>query len=85
MHRLLPPFCFLLAIALLVTGFAVLSYGGPEVGVELHRARANMDHDTQDVLEEDLARRQWIHRGIVGGLFALSVVLVITGFTVMRP
>ena len=85
MHRLLPPVCFLLAIALLVTGFALLSYGSPEVGVELHRARADLDQQSQDVLEEDLARRQWIHRGFVGAVFALSVILVVTGFLVMRP
>jgi hypothetical protein len=63
MQHVIPPLCFLLAMAMLIMGFSLLAIGFPDASVELHRARASGDDEYTDVLEADL-RRQQLERGI---------------------
>ena len=42
-RRLLPPICLFLALVTLISGFALLAFGSPEPGMELHRARVAGD------------------------------------------
>ena len=84
MNRLLPPLCFLMALAMLVMGFAILSVGLPEANVSLHAARATGDDPTTSVLENDL-KQQRNHRSLlIGGLFAGSAAMTFIGFASMK-
>ena len=85
MDRYLPPLCLFLALVLLVAGFALLAMGGPEAGIELHRARVDGEDEYQEVLERQLKRRQWSHRALVGGLFAAALLSAVAAFWTMRP
>ena len=84
MHRLIPPLCLLLALAMLIAGFAVWAVEPPEAGVDLHKARAVGDEDYQDVLEARLAQHQWARTLLVGGLFAGCVLMTVVAFLSMR-
>ena len=85
MHRLLPPLCLLLALGLLITGFAIHAIEPPQASVELHRARVNGNDQYRDVLEAQLQRRQWGRKTLVGCLFAGSGLMVIVAFLTMAP
>ena len=85
MDKLLPPLCLVLALAMLIAGFAVLGYGSPEAGVELHSARAGGDEAFSDALEQDLVSRQLGHNLLIGLLFGGSALMVVTAFLTMRP
>ena len=84
MREILPPVCFLLAFALLVTGFALLAIGPPEESVELHRARAAGDDQFTEQLEADFENQQRTRLVLLGSTFAGSVAMVVVGFRAMN-
>ncbi len=85
MHKYLPPLCLFLALALLISGFALLATGTPELGIELHRARVGGEEEYRELLERELAHEQWSHRALVGGLFAGALLAVVAAFSTMDP
>lgn len=85
MHRLLPPLCLFMALAMLIAGFAMVMGGSPEASVEYHRARSTGDEQYADVLEAGLLRRQFARRVLLGGLFAGSAIMTGFAFFTMRP
>lgn len=84
MHEIAPPLCFLLALALLVTGFSLLAIGFPEASVELHRARASGDEAFSESLEADLRNRRLVRGTLITLSLVGSVVVTITGFRAMK-
>ena len=84
-HQLLPPLCFLLALAALIAAFALWTVGPPEASVELHRARSSGDEQFSEPLEDQLARRQSAHKILVACLFAASAAFTVAAFCTMRP
>ena len=85
MRNLLPPLCLLLALAMVITAFAVWAVEPPAASVELHRARAAGDEDMRDVLEGKLKRQQFARQVLLGCLFAGSCVMTFAAFATMRP
>ena len=85
MHRFLPPICLFVALAMLISGFAMLMVDAPEASVDYHRARSSGDEDYADVLEASLFRRQFARKVLLGSLFGGSVVMTIAAFFTMRP
>ena len=85
MRHVLPPFCLILALAMLVAGFAIWAVEPPQANVELHRARVSGDEDYRDLLEAQLARRQLARKVLVGCLFGSSALMVVVAFMSMRP
>ncbi len=85
MHKYLPPLFLFLALALLISGFALVATGTPELGMELHRARVGGEEEYRELLERELAHEQWSHRALVGGLFAGALLAVVAAFSTMDP
>lgn len=85
MRNLLPPLCLLIALAMVITAFAVWAVEPPSAGVELHRARAAGDEDTRDVMEAGLKRRKLARNVLLGCLFTGSGVMTLAAFVSMRP
>jgi len=85
MRNLLPPLCLLIALAMVITAFAVWAVEPPAVSVELHRARAAGDEDTRDVLEAKLKRQKFARQVLLGCLFTGSCVMTFAAFATMRP
>jgi len=85
MHRLFPPLCLVLALAMAVAGFALLAVGRPEPNVDLHRATAAGDEQSQKVLESQLQRERLERQLLLGCLFAGSAVMIATAFVTMKP
>jgi hypothetical protein len=84
MHEIIPPLCFLLALALLVMGFSLLVVGFPEASVALHRARASGDDAFTETLEEDLHKRRFTRGTLITLSLVGSVVVTIAGFRAMQ-
>ncbi|MCA9140611.1 MAG: hypothetical protein KDB00_27755 [Planctomycetales bacterium] len=78
-----PPVCLLLAVALAITGFAMLAFGGPEDSLSLHAARASGDELTTSVLEQDLQHRQTNRIVLIVSIFAGSGLMVLVAFLSM--
>ena len=85
MHRMLPPLCLLLALALAIAGFAMLAVEPPKANVDLHRAAAARDEQLREALEEELRRRQRHRKLLVGALFVGSGLAVVAAFLTMQP
>jgi hypothetical protein len=85
MDRFVPPLCFLLALAMLISGFALWAVDAPEADVRLHRARLSGDPQLRDKLEADLRRHQRTRNVLLACLFVGSGVLTVTAFATMRP
>ena len=83
MKSILPPICLLLALALAITGFAVIAFGSPEETVSLYQARADGDERATTTLEDDLQHRQTSQTLMIAGLFVSSAVMTVTAFTSM--
>lgn len=84
MHEIIPPLCFLLALALLVVGFSLLVIGFPEASVELHRARASGDDTFTETLEADLRKRRFTRGTLITVSLVGGVVMTIVGFRAMQ-
>lgn len=78
-----PPICLFLALALAITGFSMLAFGGPEASVALHAARAAGDEASTDALEENLQRRKKSRMVRIVLTFAGSGVMTFVAFASM--
>jgi hypothetical protein len=85
MNRVVPPLCLLLALLLLIAGFAVLATDRPEPSVELHRATAAADDDYREVLEDQLRRDRFKRTVMIVTMFGMAIVMAATGFVAMKP
>lgn len=85
MNRAIPPLCLVLAVLLLVAGFAILALDRPEPGIKLHEATAAGDEDRRDVLEAELERQRWKRNVLIGTVFGMAVVMAGTAFVAIRP
>lgn len=80
MQHFITPVCLVLCLALLITGFALLAIDAPQVDMRLHRARLSGDTTYRDLLEEDLKKRIWMRRALIGGLFLAAAALGAAAF-----
>lgn len=78
-----PPICLLLSLALAITGFSMIAFGGPEDSVSLHAARATGDELTTSVLEKDLHERQTTRIIWIVAIFVGSGLMTVTAFMSM--
>ena len=85
MSRLLPPTCLLLALLLLIAGFAILAIEKPQPSVELHRVTAAGDEKRREVLEDQLDQQKIKRTGLIVSVFGLAIVLGTVGFISMTP
>ena len=85
MSRLLPPTCLLLALLLLIAGFAILAIEKPQPSVELHRVTAAGDEKRREVLEDQLDQQKMKRTGLTVSVFGLAIVLGAVGFISMTP
>ena len=84
MQKFAPPVCLFLALAALISGFAMMAVPEPEPGMALHEARVSGDEEYERLLEDDLERRRWWRRAAIGGLFAAAVLFTVTAFLAME-
>ncbi len=85
MQRIIPPLLLVLALALMIAGFAVLTTAAPETPIDLHRARMAGDEQLSDALEADLHRRQRNRKLLIGGLFGGAGLAIVAAFLAMQP
>ncbi len=85
MKNVIPPLCLLLALASLIAAFAIFSVEPPQASLELHEARVEGDEQYQDVLEEQLLRRQRRRKFLVTSLFISGGIFTVAAFLTMRP
>ncbi|MBL7039653.1 MAG: hypothetical protein ISR77_13540 [Pirellulaceae bacterium] len=85
MNAIIPPFCLVLSLLLLIGAFAVLAVESPQPGIELHRARVEDDEQYRDLLEQQLDRRRLQRKVLIGSLFGMAVIMAVAGFVAMRP
>ena len=83
LKSIFPPLCLMLALALAITGFSMLAFGGPEESVSLHAARATGDELTTSVLEDDLSTRQTRRVVLITLIFVGSGVMTLVAFVSM--
>ena len=80
---IIPPLCLLIALALAITGTAMIAFGGPEESISLHEARVSGDDLTKDTLEQDLEQKQFSRVVFITTLFATSGIMIFVGFATM--
>jgi hypothetical protein len=85
MHRVFPPLCFLLALAMLIAAFTLMSVDAPSMDADLHQAYATNDTARQEVLEASLKRRRMARKLLIGSLFAGAGIMTIVAFLTMVP
>ena len=86
MTRFLSPLCLVLAIAMLIAGFALWAVEPPAAGMALHRARVVGDDDYADVLETKLQQRRTARKALLFCLFGGSAAMTLAAFaTISRP
>ena len=83
MQQLISPLCLLLALALLIAGFAIWAVEPPQPSMELHRARVTGDEAYSEVLEEQLKKQRWSRKALLIGLFGGSGTMVLVAFMMM--
>jgi hypothetical protein len=83
MQQLISPFCLLLALAMLIAGFAIWAVEPPQPNMELHRARVSGDEAYSEVLEEQLKKQRWSRNALLMGLFGGSGTMVVVAFLMM--
>ncbi|MCA9120346.1 MAG: hypothetical protein H6822_10050 [Planctomycetaceae bacterium] len=81
--RFLSPLCLLLALAMLIAGFALWSVDAPEAGIELHRARVEGDDDFREVLEAKLEQRRMARSALLFCLFGGSAMMALAAFATL--
>lgn len=84
LRSVFPPICLLLSIAMAVVGFSMLAFGGPDVSVNLHEARAQGDELATTALEEDLETRQTKRIVMIVSLFVGSGLMTVVAFGAMQ-
>ena len=84
MQKLISPLCLLLALAMLIAGFAIWAIEPPQPNMELHRARVAGDEAYTEVLEEQLEGRRWSRKVLLIGLFAGCGTMVLVAFLMMN-
>ena len=72
--------CLVLSILMLVAGFAVLAVEPAGASTTLHQARVAGDDRTREAFETQQRIRVWQRRGLIGGLFAGSAMLIVLAF-----
>lgn len=85
MRFIIPPLCLLLALAMLIAGFAVWAVEAPEPGLNLHAARASGDEEMGEVLESQLQHKQFLRKTLLGSLTGGCILMVFLAFLTMRP
>ncbi len=85
MNRLLSPLCLLLALALLVAGFALLATEPPAESIQLHQARVTGDERTEKVLQAHHRQLMWVRKALLVCLFVGSGMMTVVAFLTMRP
>ena len=83
MTRFLSPLCLLLALAMLIAGFALWSVERPKEGVELHRARVVGDEEYTDALERKLQQRRTARTALLFCLFGGSAAMTLAAFATL--
>lgn len=83
MMRFLSPLCLLLALAMLIAGFALWAVEAPEAGIDLHRARVVGDDDYTDVLEAKLQQRRAARKALIFCMFGGSAAMTLTAFATL--
>lgn len=83
MTRFLSPLCLLLAITMLIAGFALWAVEAPEAGIELHRARVVGDEGYTEVLENKLQQRQTARTALLFCLFGGSAAMTLAAFATL--
>ncbi len=83
MKQLISPLCLLLALALLIAGFAIWAVEPPQANMELHRARVTGDEEYSEVLEDQLEGQRWSRKVLLFGLFGGSAMMVVMAFVMM--
>lgn len=83
MARFLSPLCLLLALAMVIAGFALWSVDAPEAGIELHRARVVGDDDSTEAMEAKLAKRQTARKTLLVCLFGGSAAMTLAAFATL--
>ena len=84
MIRFLSPLCLLLAILMLIAGFALWAVDAPEASIELHRARAAGDDDYSEVMENKLHGRRSARKALLFCLFGGSLAMTLAAFATLR-
>lgn len=80
MRQFISPLCLLLALAMLITGFAIWAVEPPQPNMDLHRARVTGDEAYTEVLEDQLAAQRWSRNALLVGLFGGSGLMVLIAF-----
>jgi len=83
MQQFISPLCLLLALALLIAGFAIWAVEPPQPGMELHLARVTGDEEYSKVLEEQLEGQRSSRKVLLVGLFGSSATMVLMAFLMM--
>jgi len=83
MRHFLSPLCLLLALSLLIAGFAMWAVESPQPNMELHRARVTGDEAYSEVLETQLAGQRRSRKVLLIGLFGGSATMVVMAFCLM--
>ncbi len=85
MKQLIPPICFFLALACVVSAFVMLAVPAADPPLELQRAQANGDTDLEEVLQEQLAGKRAKRRWMITGFFGAGFLFALAGFAAMQP
>lgn len=85
MRKIVPPICLFLSLVSVICGFVLLARGGPEVNMELHRARIAGEEQHRQLLEERLGHRQLFHKLLIGGCFISAALFTVGAFAAMSP
>lgn len=83
MKRLISPCCLLLALAMFVAAFALVTIGRPDPSFELHRARVQADDAYRELLELQFVRHQRRRTILIVSLFALGVLAAVGAFVAL--
>ncbi len=84
MHRLVSPLCLLLALAMVIVGFALLAVDPPQPSTQLHKARAAGDDAYGDAIEAAVRRRRWTRKALLVCLFVGAGIFTVTAFACLR-
>lgn len=84
LSSLLSPACLLIALLMLIAGFAMVAVDPPTESVQLHAARASGDELTVDAWNQRLLSQIWFRRLLMAALFCGSILMALLSFMTMR-